>query len=371
MEADAARRAVSARPSPVWWPAWALVRHGPGRPSGRVLQVREARVVRGSQKLHAEHLASAGCCALGRHLMASSLRPRGCEKTPGGTSAAPVPRGVGRAAAASAFCCSGLCRVGVDQQGVGVRWHRPGVLQGRRSAGVSPPSRCDRDGFGGGLGVVGRPQVEGRDAHDPAGQVPSCAYCRLARACRAARSRCNGQVDVAAVRRVGSRTDRPSLAAACRPSARIGHPLPQGERLVVVPVRSAGAPRRRLSPARMEAANAQGMSWWPGSAGPVGGRYGMAAGALLSDSSALIVQCSCAPRRQQVAVDGIDAEGIAGKRSPRAVGQEELVVTASRNGGLYRRHQAARPGQARRRPCGGHRGPRGAPLGGVESCPRG
>jgi hypothetical protein len=95
------------------------------------------------------------------------------------------------------------------------------------------------DRLGHGLGVVDLPQVEGEPLADPAGQDDIVVALLGPGGERLPQppEQVHGPVDVAAVRRVGRGQQAELAAGHAGRLLRLGHPLPQGEGLVVVPVR--------------------------------------------------------------------------------------------------------------------------------------
>ena len=237
----------------------------------------------------------------------------------------------------------------VDQQGVGVGGHRPGVLPGRRVGGRLVDRRPgDLDGLGGGLDVVGRPQVEGEPLTDPAGQVHFLVPLvgPGGEGLPQPPEQVHGPVDVAAVRRVG-RGQQAELAAR-HPGRllRLGHPLPQGERLVVVPVRLG----RRAEPLGF-VAGPDGGGERPrdvvagqavlGQLGQ-GSRHGQPL--LLGQQRAHRAVQPGSLAREQVTVDGLAQQGVPEHVALGAVGHEQLAGDGLPHGGLVLGRRQARRG---------------------------
>ena len=136
----------------------------------------------------------------------------------------------------------GHVEVLLDEQGVGVGGEGPRVLRGRRVRGHGlHRGPRDLDGFGGGLGIVDEHQVEGQPLADPGGQLDVDRRTALfglgGQDLPQPPEQVHGAVHVPAVRR-GGRGHQAELAAGhARRLLRVGHPFPQGERLVVVAVR--------------------------------------------------------------------------------------------------------------------------------------
>ena len=179
----------------------------------------------------------------------------------------------------------------------------------------------------------------------------------------------HGPVDVAAVRRVGRGQQAELAAGHAGRLLRLGHPLPQGERLIVVPVRlgrRAQALRLLTRPDRRGERPGDVMA---GQAvlGQLGGRSGHGQPVLVGQQRAHRAVQPGALARQQVAVDGLAQQGMPEHVALGAVGHEELVGDGFPHGGLVLgRHQARRGlDQLVVGLAAGHRSRAEHPLGGV------
>ncbi len=190
-------------------------------------------------------MASRAClCAAVSSLMASSLRPsRLAHETQGHQRVGLHPGRVGGAGGGDPALgpVPGHAEILLHHQGIGVGSEGPRVLPRRRVRGGGlDRGPGDLGGLGGGLGIVDQHEVEGEALADPAGQLDVYRGALLGLGgdeLPQPPEQVHGALHVAAVRRVGRGQQAQLAAGHARRLLRLGHPLPQGERLVVVAVR--------------------------------------------------------------------------------------------------------------------------------------
>ncbi len=226
-------------------PLGALVRHGPAGGQIAPLQVSTGQVISGAQ-LHAEHRGLPGLLVRrGQQLDGLIVTAFAiAHETQGHERVGLHPGRVGGAGGGDPALgpVPGHTEVLLHHQGIGVGGERPRVLRRRRVRG-SGLNRGPRDlgGLGGGLGIIDEHQVEGQPLADPAGQLDVDRRTALfglgGEELSQPPEQVHGAVHVPAVRRAGRGHQAELAAGHTRRLLRVGHSLPQGQRLIVVAVR--------------------------------------------------------------------------------------------------------------------------------------